>query len=243
MKRFSTIFLVIISILLVACGPSDYGYDHPSPNNGIFTAPDEFYLDWDIPSVRDSSLVRDGHYSMPVYKFETLEELMHLKEIVGMDEIGSEINNTDYCNTCQSDAPCEHDYYNEAFFEYYTLLIGWHQYEGVTIVTSIQDKSEENSADDSDENTEGDSLPEAGIEDEAQTDVGNETPNTPEERPVSTKDVAKYEKTGDGTIMVYLNGEKAEGDCTQQWVFVAVPKSVMADCDSIAFFVELPTEE
>ena len=221
MKRFLALFLVLISILLVACGPADYGYDYPSPNNGIFTAPSEFRLDWDIPSVRDSSLSKEGHYSMPVYKFETLEELMHLKDIVGMDEIGSEIDNTDYCSSCGSDEPCQHDYYNEAFFEYYTLLIGWHQYEGVSIVTVAKNE------------TEGETEPE--------TDGEGEIQDAPKRN--STNDVAKYERPNGDTIVVYLKGERAEGDTAQQWVFVAVPKSVMADCDSIAFFVELPAQE
>jgi hypothetical protein len=80
---------------------------------------------------------------MPIYRFDTYEELLHLKEIVGMSKIGNEIDNKDYCRTCESDLTCSHDEYNEAFFENYSLLIGWHQYAGVVIPEHVQQDSEE----------------------------------------------------------------------------------------------------
>ena len=133
MKKSLAIALIAIFVLsLFACGGNEYE-KFGTPKNGIFDAPDEFYLEWDIASVRDVSVEKEGHYSMPVYMFETYEELQHLKEIVGMDEIGSEIDNTDYCDICYSYSTCKHDKYNEEFFEKFTLLIGWHQYAGVII--------------------------------------------------------------------------------------------------------------
>ena len=55
------------------------------PRNGIFAAPDTFYHEWDIPSVRDVSVSEEGYYSMPVYRFDTYSELLHLKDIVGIE--------------------------------------------------------------------------------------------------------------------------------------------------------------
>lgn len=256
MKKYLSLILIgAFALSLIACGVVNTTYHYyGTPKNGIFDAPDEFYLEWDIPSVRDISVSKEGHYSMPVYMFETFEELAHLKEIIAMYEIGSEINSTDYCELCYSSDPCSHDKYNEEFFEHYTLLIGWHQYVGVVIGEHIEEKPEEKPAPDvngEEENPntdgeeaspEGEDIPDvqAQIEDEE----GNELPE--EEIPDNATDktvfVAKYEIGADGSLTVFLQGERAEGEAAQQWVLVAVPKNVIADCDSIAFFVKLPEE-
>ncbi|MBO5715650.1 MAG: hypothetical protein J6S23_04560 [Clostridia bacterium] len=220
MKKFLVLFFTVC-LFLTACGMSTDG-EYAAPENGIFNAPTEFYLEWDIPSVRDISVVKDGCYSMPVYKFETLDELLHLKDIVGMEKIGNEINNTDYCYACGTEETCKHDEYNEEFFEYYTLLVGWHQYAGVVIPTHTK-VEERDALNDTEGETEGE------IGDETQDNNG-------------TPVVAKYEIGYDGSITVYLQGASAEGETQGQWILVAVPKKTMADCDSIAFLVELPAE-
>ncbi len=269
MKKYSALLLIAaFALTLIACGP---GYDsttYAGPKNGIFDAPDEFYLEWDIPSVRDISVEKDGHYSMPVYMFETYEEFLHLKDIVGMYEIGSEIDNKDYCYICQTDEPCSHDRYNEDFFEDYTLLIGWHQYAGVILGEHVQE--DDNNADappSTDGETDGESTTpdtegdntepdaEGGNTDpdiEAQNKSENEAPSesseqtpdeTPDNIPSKNVSVAKYEIAPDGSLVVYLQGARAKGETPQQWILVAVPKNVMADCDSIAFLVKLPEAE
>lgn len=285
MKKYSALLLIAaFALTLIACGPDYVSTTYTGPKNGIFDAPDEFYLEWDIPSVRDISVEKDGYYSMPVYMFETYEEFLHLKDIVGMYEIGSEIDSKDYCYICQTDAPCSHDRYNEDFFEDYTLLIGWHQYAGVILGEHIQEddssidetpstKGEtdgESTTPDIEDETNGEgTTPDSESENaepdvEAQSDNGGEAPSespeqtpdetpeeipeeTPEETPENTPSknasVAKYEIAPDGSLVVYLQGARAEGETPQQWILVAVPKNVMADCDSIAFLVKLPEEE
>ena len=103
-KSLSLIFVFIFVFAFVSCGPSpsDTIYYYGTPKNGVYDAPEEFLLDWDIASVRDNSVTKDGYYSMPIYMFETYEEFLHLKDIVGMDEIGGEIDSTDYCSICGS---------------------------------------------------------------------------------------------------------------------------------------------
>lgn len=141
----STLLLIIESAFVLltfsACSPW-HNYDVQIPSNGIFEAPKNFYLEWDIPSVRDITVKQDGYYSMPVYKFSTYEEFIHLKDIVGMRSIGSEVNNTEYCEVCKSSVTCIHDRYNEEFFKEYILLIGWHQYAGVVIPEHVQQGTE-----------------------------------------------------------------------------------------------------
>jgi hypothetical protein len=236
MKKY-LIFTLLITLLfsLVACS-SNPSYIHGTPKNAIFNAPDEFYLEWDIPSVRDIKVSKEGHYSMPVYMFETYDELLHLKEIVGMQLIGSEIDNTDYCPICYSSEECEHDFYNEQFFEKYTLLIGWCQYAGIVIPDHVDQSTQNPSAD------EPIDEPEDAPSDNTSDDTLNggehveDIPSDPQNEPI----VAEYKIAPDGALTVYLKGEKSETDATKQWIFVSVPKSVMADCDSIAFLVELP---
>ncbi len=134
MKKYLIFVLLATTVLLLcACGPTIDNSIHGTPRNGVFEAPSDFYLEWDIKSVRDNSAFKEGHYSMPIYMFETYDEYLHLLDIVGMDEIGAETDNTDYCPVCESSEPCDHDKYNEKFFESYTLLVGWHQYSGVAI--------------------------------------------------------------------------------------------------------------
>ena len=155
---------------------------------------------------------------MPVYMFETYQQLLHLKEIIGMNDIGNEMGNLGYCNVCNSEVHYDDHKYNKQFFENYTLLIGWHQYDGVVLGKHIQQNPDE-----------------------------DPTPNSESTPTESNKNVyiATYEISPDGSLVVNLQGEKANSDTAtkQQWVLVAVPKNVIADCDSIAFFVQLPTEE
>lgn len=210
-KSLSLIFVFIFVFAFVSCGPTpnDTIYYYGTPKNGVYDAPEEFLLDWDIASVRDNSVTKDGYYSMPIYMFETYEEFLHLKDIVGMDEIGGEIDSTDYCSICGSDEPCDHDKYNEKYFENYTLLVGWHQYSGVVITNHDSVANNKESSDENDNGT----------------------------------IVAKYELSKNGDLVVYLHGALAvDGDAEQQWVLVSVPKNKMAECDSIAFLVQLPQE-
>ena len=215
MRKFLVCLILAASVLsLFACG--GFETNEGTPQNGIFVAPDNFFLDWDIPSVRDISVTKEGHYSMPVYKFETYEELMHLKEIVARGSIGGESYSRKY---------------NEEFFEKYTLLIGWHQYSGVVISEHVDYIPEQDS-----EQFPETEAPEAS-DGEQQEETPEATPNT------SSGSVATYEITYDGSLVVNLQGEKSQTDDYGQWVFVAVPKDVMANCDSIVFFVKLPEEE
>ena len=211
------VILFALCVLLTACGG---GYDNgpTCPQNGIFDAPGEFYLEWDIPSIRDISVSKEGYYSMPVYQFETLEELLHLKDIVGMEKIGNE-GESFYCYACGTEDPCPHEEYSEEFFEYYDLLIGWHQYAGVVIPMHT------------------------GVVNEGEVDEESQETEETEEEPIGNPVVAKYEIKYDGSIVVSLQGERAEGEANGQWILVAVPKNRMADCDSVTFLVSLPEEE
>ena len=221
MKKYLSLFFILaITLSLFACA-SDSAIIFPIPDNGIFDAPEKFYYKWDIPNVRDASLQKDGYYSMPVYMFETYQQLLHLKEITGMNDIGNEMDNLGYCNVCLSQTHYDDHKYNKEFFDNYTLLIGWHQYDGVVLGTHVQQNSNDNAAPDSE---------------------GNNTNNTENNKNVY---IATYEIGADGSLVVYLQGEKASSDTNtkQQWVLVAVPKNVIADCNSIAFFVQLPIEQ
>ena len=267
MRKFSAILLIVsLTLSLIACGDISTTTRGGTPKNGIFNAPDEFYLEWDIPSVRDGSVEKEGYYNMPVYMIETYEELLHFKDIVGMNKIGSEINNTDYCKICYTDEPCSHDLYNEEFFENYTLLIGWHQYAGVILGEHVQKEELEDQKDSNTEDeTEVDIEIEGTIPDgEIEDNESNAVDETEEAPPKDTSDesddevqdeilgeeseipsnvsIAEYKILPNGSLQVYLQGEKSEVGAPQQWVLVAVPKNVMADCDSIAFFVKLPEE-
>ena len=241
MKKHLIILLTIfVALSLFACYGINHYDSYATPENGIFYAPDVFYLDWDIPSVRDISVSQEGQYSMPVYKFETYDELLHLKDIVGMDLIGNESQNTDYCSECSTSLPCAHDLYNEEFFEHYTLLIGWHQYAGV-IIAEHSDESF-NQEDSNEVTNESDGEIDNEVENETPDSSPNEIENNTESTTTDSVSVAKYVIGHDGSLVVYLQGKKSDSNATQQWVLVAVPKSVMADCDSIVFFVELPNE-
>ena len=141
MKRFLAL-LLFASVLLTfaSCGSSDQEYyaSTPRPDNGIFAAPETFYREWDIPSVRDVSVVEEGYYSMPIYRIDTYAELLHLKDIVGMDLIGNEVENEDFCETCQTSKICAHKQYTEEFFNNYSLLIGWCQYKGLILPEHVE---------------------------------------------------------------------------------------------------------
>lgn len=144
MKRFLALALVVAILLaFISCGAQDKKYyaETPRPDNGIFDAPETFYRDWDIPSVRDASIVEEGYYSMPVYRIDTYAELLHLKDIVGMDLIGNEVENEDFCETCQTAKICAHKQYTEEFFNNYSLLIGWCQYKGLILPEHVETAS------------------------------------------------------------------------------------------------------
>lgn len=137
-KLLVSVLLAAMILTLCACGGDEKVQSidiqvELAPQNGVFNAPDTFLEDWDIPSIRDVSKSQEGYYSMPVYLINTYEELLHLKNIVGMELIGNEVLNSEYCDECETNNSCAHELYNEAFFEYASLLIGWHQYEGVVI--------------------------------------------------------------------------------------------------------------
>lgn len=131
MKKIISLLLIAVCLFsFSACAPKKAPEDRvPSinyniPNNGIFSAPNEFKLEWDIPSVRSSTIEKSGFYSIPVYRFDTREEFVHLKEIVGQNYIGGEqYPNIFYEGTAYEEGTyCE---YGEWFFEEHSLLIGW----------------------------------------------------------------------------------------------------------------------
>ena len=141
MKKILCLILVLATLLCFAsCAAESSPYDESiaMPQNGIFVAPDTFYHEWDIPSVRDASVSKEGYYSMPVYRFNTYAELLHLKDIVGMNLIGNEVSNDSYCYTCGTYKTCAHDQYNEDFFKNYSLLIGWCQYSGLILPQYVE---------------------------------------------------------------------------------------------------------
>lgn len=144
MKKLLLLGWVIIALMMFsACNSqeSPYGeYKYASPENGVFEAPDEFYLEWDIPSVRNIFITREGYYSLPIYRFDTHSDLLHLKEIVGMELIGAEVKNYEYCSSCGTVKSCAHEMYNEAFFDNYSLLIGWCQYDGLVLLENYIDE-------------------------------------------------------------------------------------------------------
>ena len=148
MKKLLVFTLLATMILtLCACGGSPHPHSDNNqvelaPKNGVFDAPDTFFGEWDIPSIRDISKHKEGFYSMPVYRIDTYAELLHLKNIVGMDLIGNEELNSDYCSRCGTSKSCAHEMYNEEFFKEASLLIGWHQYEGVVIPNLYNDNKE-----------------------------------------------------------------------------------------------------
>ena len=139
MKKIISLLLVVVCLFsFSACGPKKgpgerHSDIHNVPENCIEMAPWEFYLEWDIPSVRDGYAEHNEDYSMPVYRFDTYEELAHLKEIVGRETIGEEDpyptthwGGTEYAYT-------EYCQYDEEFFEKYSLLIGWNNHSYIQI--------------------------------------------------------------------------------------------------------------
>ena len=143
MRKFLVLVLIAATLLsFTSCNASEYDQKYyaetPKPQNGIFAAPETFYRDWDIPSVRDVSVTKEGYYSMPVYRIDSYAELLHLKDIVGMNLIGNEVDNQEYCSTCQTSKICAHKQYTEEFFKNYALLIGWCQYKGLILPEHVE---------------------------------------------------------------------------------------------------------
>lgn len=157
MKKILAFLLVAAALFAyTSCGgyESDYKPDvdyyenTPRPENGIFPAPDTFSREWDIPSVRNDSEVKDGYYSMPVYRIDTYGDLLHLKDIVGVYYIGNEVKEEDnyYCEACKTSTICAHKQYNEEFFANYSLLIGWCQYKGLVLPEHVVNNNGETQA-------------------------------------------------------------------------------------------------
>ena len=136
MKRIISLMLIAVCLLaFVSCGP-----DNPhmqgigSPNNyeavynrpeGFFTlAPEALRLEWDIKSIRnpyeENVNEENGDYSMPVYRFDTYDEYLHLCEIIGEKHVPTltpEIYDDKYAIVFND--------YRIGTFENYSLLLGW----------------------------------------------------------------------------------------------------------------------
>lgn len=148
MKKLLLLVLAVVALMMFSsCAASESPYDEKdiwaSPENGIYQAPDTFYLEWDIPTVRDIFRTPEGTYNLPIYRFDTYAEFLHLKEIVGAELLGGEVKNEDYCYKCGTVKSCAHELYNEEFFEYNTLLIAWFQYDGVMLPETLVDENGE----------------------------------------------------------------------------------------------------
>ena len=106
-------------------------YYMPSPM--LTAAPTSLLLDWDIKSVRNpyANTVNAGDgttwkrdYSMPVYRFDTYEEFLHLEAIIGKGLyptvspfIDEHLHTVQYFD------------YREGTFDGYSLLLGWFNIE------------------------------------------------------------------------------------------------------------------
>ena len=124
MRRFLAIFLILSFVLtLCACTEKsipreEYTAVYQAPSNSIQEFPMEFELEWDIKRSDDPEIS-----NMPVYRFDTYEEWLHLKEIVG-DADGGLTTSEREPNYYDYDKEVEYCEYNEWFFDNYTLLIG-----------------------------------------------------------------------------------------------------------------------
>lgn len=204
MRRFLAIFLILTFILtLCACTEKsipreEYTALYRAPSNSMQEFPMEFELEWDIKRSDDPEIS-----NMPVYRFDTYEEWLHLKEIVGDADGGlttseQEPNYYDYYKEVEY---CE---YNEWFFDNYTLLIG-----------CIQVNSEHD--------------PQYCFDFYIESWNGESY-------------YKQYYTIKNGTLLVYIdttpnNCGYAHGSDTIKtgWLYIAVPKEDMAQCNGIAF--------
>lgn len=101
----------------------EYNITYYQPENEITTAPTSLSGDWDIKSVRDP--YADGFdvetdYSMPVYRFDTYEEFVHLEKLIGEDCVPSKDPDVDEDNK----SIWYYDY-RGGTFDTFSLLLGW----------------------------------------------------------------------------------------------------------------------
>ncbi len=135
-------FMLILSCLLtfVACAmdedvknqiqgiddikpkPQEFKVYYNKPENSITLAPTQLLLDWDIKSVRDPyaemDITRD--YSMPVYRFDTFEEFLHLSDIIGEEAIPTKAP-----SVIEDTFSVYYYDYRSGTFDNYSLLLGW----------------------------------------------------------------------------------------------------------------------
>lgn len=105
--------------------PQEYFVVYHQPENEITDAPKTLLADWDIKSIRDPYMdtshdEESDDYSMPVFRFDTYDEFLHLKTIIGTDVIPTK------------DPIVDEDWHRVEYFDYkggtfdkYTLLLGW----------------------------------------------------------------------------------------------------------------------
>lgn len=102
--------------------PQEFKVYYCKPENSITSVPTQLLLDWDIKSVRDPyaevDISRD--YSMPVYRFDTFEEFLHLGDI-----IGEEIIPTKAPEVIEDSFEVYYYDYKSGTFDNYSLLLGW----------------------------------------------------------------------------------------------------------------------
>lgn len=131
MRRFLAILLILACVfVLLACTKKDipreeYKIVYEAPYNSMKSFPMEFELEWDIKRSDNPEIS-----NMPVYRFDTYEEWLHLKEIIGdadggLDTPEQEPFYYDY------DQRVKYREYNEWFFDNYTLLIGCIQVKSI----------------------------------------------------------------------------------------------------------------
>ena len=145
MKKALFLFVIVSCLLsLTACGGGGYDFTTTGPFTSteeytaiyflpptmLTDAPETLLADWDIKSVRDpyANVSGDGEwrmdYSMPVYRFDTYEDYLHLKEIIGADACPTVTPTVDpYTKSI-----CYYDY-QEGTFSNYSLLLGWFSVE------------------------------------------------------------------------------------------------------------------
>lgn len=141
MKKLLSLILILTCLLtLAACAvdedftgslagidgidpmPQEFKVYYNKPENTITQAPSQLLLDWDIKSVRDIYAEIDStrDYSMPVYRFDTFEEFLHLGDI-----IGEEIIPTKAPEVIEDSFEVYYYDYKSGTFDNYSLLLGW----------------------------------------------------------------------------------------------------------------------
>lgn len=108
-----------------------YSVSYYMPAPALTDAPQALLLDWDIKSVRTPFAITDedtedqkADYSMPIYRFDTYEEFLHLTDIIGKaacPTVSPEID--------ESAHTVKYFDYREGTFSGYSLLLGWFSVE------------------------------------------------------------------------------------------------------------------